>query len=287
MSRLKVSVVIPNYNTWDLVKRNVDACLKHDEALIDEIIVVDDYSPTINYIDFDPRVKVIRNPENYRYTKAVNQGLLAATGDIIVLLDSDAYPTHPFVARLCQLYTDDPKLGSVGFKTVNEKGEDTGNVMTEPSILSLISGQKIHGLLRNYNIFASKNILPFSCAVSFRAACLKDVGYLDENFQVLDADHDLSMRIYRSDWKLVYDNTIEIYHIGGGSIPKDHRRVLMFYQARWKLLAKYGKLKLKGISARLILFRFRLEELLLKFKNPAKAKDRGVIIQELKKLFAS
>ncbi len=281
---MKVSIVIPNYNTWDLVKRNIDACMKFDAALIDEIIVVDDFSPTENYIDFDPRVKIIRNPSNYRYTKAVNQGLKAAGGDIIVLLDSDAYPTHPFVARLINLYTTGQNLGSVGFKTLNDAGEDSGNVMTEPSVLSLISGQKIHGLLRKWNIFASKNILPFSCAVSFRKQCLEEVGYLDENFEVLDADHDLSMRIYRSKWKLIYDPEIAVYHVGGGSIPKDHRRVLMFYQSRWKLLTKYNKIPLRPLVAFLILTRLKLESLVFKLKGSARGNDRDLIIKELKKI---
>lgn len=285
MVEVKVTVVIPNYNTWDLVKRNIDACLSLDGDNIDEIIVVDDFSPTENYIQFDARVKIIRNPSNFQYTKAVNQGLKAASGDIIILLDSDAYPTHSFVLDLVSMYEKEPKLGSVGFKTVDDQGRDTGNFMTEPSILSLISGQKIHGLLRKYNPIASSNVLPFSCAVSFTRKCLEEVGYLDEQFVVLDADHDLSMRIHRSAWKLVYTENIVIYHVGGGSIPKDHRRVLRFYQARWLLLKKYNKIKMQSLMAFLILSRLKVEYLIFKAKSPNKAEDRKKIIKDLTDFF--
>ncbi len=279
--RVSVSIVIPNYNTWDLVKRNIDACLKHDSDWIHEIIVVDDFSPTENYIEFDSRVRIIRNPSNYRYTKTVNIGLAASKGDIIILLDSDAYPTHPFIEKVVSIYSSEPKLGCIGFKTINDRGEDTGNFMTEPSILSLISGQKLHGLLRKFNPFASKNILPFSCAVCFRKLCLSEVGLLDETFTVLDADHDLSMRIHRSNWKLCYESTIAIFHVGGGSIPKDGKRVMMFYQSRMHLLKKYNKLVLAPLSLRIVIARLVLEKFIMNTfnsKQPHKAEARQNLI---------
>lgn len=279
---MTVSIVIPNYNTWDLVKRNIDACLFFDKDQILEIIVVDDHSPIENYYEFESRVRIIRNPENYRYTKAVNQGLKAAVGDIVILLDSDAYPTHSFINELKYSYGKDKHLGSVGFKTINEEGKDSGNTMAEPSILSLISGQKLHGLLRRYNFLESKHILPFSCAVSYRKDCLDDIGYLDETFQVLDADHDLSMRIHRSSWKLIYNDKIEIYHVGGGSIPKDGKRVMMFYQSRLLLLKKFNKLSFPLVSLSLIILRLQLEKLVIQIRegqNSAKAQSRVNLIK--------
>jgi GT2 family glycosyltransferase len=242
------------------VERNVKALLAFDEAYITEVIVVDDCSPINNYIFFPSKVKIIRNSQNLHYTGTVNNGLLAAKGDIILLLDSDAYPTHSFLPQLIDLYTRKPDLGCVGFKTVDEQGNDTGNTMPEPSVLSLISGQYLHGKLRKYNPFASKNIMPFSCAVSFRKACLDDIGILDvTNFPVLDADQDMSMRIHRSRWQLAYEPSIEIFHKGGGSISKDGKRVLLFYDSRWKLLNKYHKTGPEFLVKNLVLLRLQFE----------------------------
>jgi GT2 family glycosyltransferase len=61
---LTVSVVIPNYNTWELVQRNIEALLRYDEQRIAEIIVVDDASPLTNPYDFPEKVMVLRNPTN-------------------------------------------------------------------------------------------------------------------------------------------------------------------------------------------------------------------------------
>ena len=264
---MTVSVVIPNYNTWDLVERNVNALLRFDDALITEIIVVDDCSPIKNYIPFPKKVIIIRNEQNLHYTATVNTGLKACKNDIIILLDSDAYPTHPFIQSTINLYKSNSKLGCVGFETVDENDNITGNSMPEPSVLSLISGQQIHAKLRKYNVFASKNIMPFSCAVSFRKACLDDIGFLDEAFPVLDADQDISMRIHRSKWQLLYEPTIKIFHKGGGSISKDGTRVIKFYESRWQLLTKYNKIGFKWLVKLLIKFRLRSEIFILRIKK--------------------
>jgi len=259
---LKVSIVIPNYNTWNLVQRNVDACLKLDNPSIFEIIVVDDCSPTSNFIDFDSKVKVIRNTRNLQYTATVNVGLKAASGDIIVLLDSDAYPIDSFLNNLIGIYQSDSSVGCVGFKTVDASGNDTGNFLPEPSVLSLISGQKIHKIFRKCNVFESKRILPFSCAVSFRKTMLDNIGLLDESFPILEADHEMSMRIYRSDrWNLLYEPAICIYHTGGGSISLNSKRVISFYRYRWQLLRKFNKIQFPFLVKTIIILRLFIEKL--------------------------
>lgn len=258
---MKVSIVIPNYNTWELVQRNVDACLEVDKPYIHEIIVVDDCSPSQNFIKFDDKVRVIRNEINLQYTAAVNVGLKAADGDIVVLLDSDAYPIASFLDNLIRIYKLNHSIGCIGFKTVDRSGNDTGNILPEPSILSLISGQKIHKMLRKFNPFESKRILPFSCAVSFRKIMLEDIGYLDETFPVLEADHEMSMRIYRSNrWILLYEPSICIYHTGGGSISLNSKRVISFYKYRWQLLRRYNKIQFPLLVKAIIILRFLIEQ---------------------------
>jgi len=266
-NEITVSVVIPNYNTWELVQRNIQALLRYDEPWIAEIIVVDDASPTPNPYDFPEKIRVLRNADNQHYTQTVNRGLRAAKGEIVVLLDSDAYPVQSFVQALVKEYQQQPELGCVGFKTVDEMGRDSGNFMTEPSIWSLVAGQQLHKYLAPYDIFRSKRLLPFSCAVSFRKACLEAMNYLDEAFRVLDADNDISMRIHRSVWKLNYNPAYVICHTGGNSIPRDGKRVQLFYESRWKLLEKHGKIKARRIVAFLIMVRLWVEAKILFIKQ--------------------
>jgi hypothetical protein len=59
-----------------------------------------------------------------------------------------------------------------------------------------------------------------------------------------------------------------ICHTGGNSIPRDAKRVILFYESRWKLLKKHGKITFPRLVALLISLRLAVETLvLLLYKN--------------------
>jgi len=285
-----VSIVIPVYGQWPLVKLNIEKNMQYDGEQIHEVIIVDDCSPEINPYLFNDKVRIIRNEKNRRYTSSVNVGLRAATADIVILLDSDAYPTNSYVPRLVSIY-ENSSVGCVGFKTVDDKGNDTGNFDFEPSLIGFIAGQQLHAKFKHLDFFSEKRILPFSCAVSFRKECLEEMNYFDEEkFPVLDADNDLSMRIHRSNWKLIFDTEIKIFHEGGNSIPRNHKRVLTYHQSRWRLLEKHGHIKWAWITKQLLSSRVRAEILMLSLMswirvtgtNIDKLQGRKILLKEIK-----
>lgn len=88
-----ISVVIPVYNTGPLLRRSVESVLR--QTLDDfEVVIVDDGSSleTLRLCDTlgeeDSRVRVIHT-RNGGVSKARNNGLKAARGDIVCFLDSD------------------------------------------------------------------------------------------------------------------------------------------------------------------------------------------------------
>lgn len=292
MNSEKVSVVIPVYGQWNLLKRNIDALLKYDSAFINEIIVVDDCSPDKNPFVFDANVvNIVINTNNMGYAGTVNNGLKRAKSPIVVLLDSDAYPLGPFMEKLLMMYSADKTIGCIGFGTVDDDGNNTGNFQYEPSILGLIAGQQLEAKFGFLRFWRNKNILPYSCAVSFTKACLEDVDYLDEQlFPVLDADHDISMRIHRSRWKLLFTRDIIICHKGGNSYKINYKRVLLFHQSRWKLFKKHGMISFIFLAKFLIRLRMRIEILMFNLLSFAKGKEgyeekiygRKILIKEFK-----
>jgi GT2 family glycosyltransferase len=283
-----VSIVIPVYGQWSLVKLNVERNFQYDSDYIHEVIIVDDCSPDPNPYQFNNKVRIIRNEKNRKYTGSVNVGLKAATSDIIVLLDSDAYPVNSYIPRLLKIY-ENHLVGCVGFKTVDNKGNDTGNFDYEPSLIGFVAGQQLHSKFKHLDFFSRKRILPFSCAVSFRKKCLEEMNYFDEEkFSVLDADNDLSIRIHRSNWKLIFAREIEIYHEGGNSIPRNHKRVLTYHQSRWRLLEKHGLIRWPRLAKLLLGLRVRVEILVLRLKLKAteadidKLQGREILLKEIK-----
>ncbi|HEX6429714.1 MAG TPA: glycosyltransferase [Niastella sp.] len=289
----RVSVVIPVYGQWHLLKRNIDALLHYDRDRIAEIIVVDDCSPEPNPYRFSNDVVMItRNKNNLGYTGTVNNGLRKATSGIIVLLDSDAYPLGPFIGKLINMYNADSTIGCIGFGTIDDTGRDTGNYEYEPSAGELIIGQQLAAKLFFLRFRRNKNKLPYSCAVSFTRECIEGVNYLDGNFPVLDADNDISMRIHRSKWKLVFTKEIMICHSGGNSYKINYKRVLLFHESRWKLLKKHNLLLFPGLTKFLLRTRIIMECLLFKIliflqpgngRHTEKMHGRRLLMNEIKR----
>jgi len=287
------SIVIPVYGQWNLVKKNIDALIYFDRYFIHEIIVINDCSKEHNPYVFDKElVKLIDNEINLGYTGTVNNGLRNAQSEIIVLLDSDAFPVEPFLEKLILQYASDPLLGCIGVSTVNDEGNNIGNYQYEPSVAGLIAGQHLEAKLGFLRFWRIKNKLPYSCAVSFRKSCLDDLNYFDElNFPVLDADHDLSMRIHRSRWKLLFADDIIVGHVGGNSYKVNYQRVKLFHKSRYTLLKKHGLIWYPSLTKILIKIRIQLELLILGLlvksnpnstKHLENIKGRKLIISDIK-----
>jgi GT2 family glycosyltransferase len=290
----KVSVVIPVYGQWNLLKRNIDALVRFDRANIAEIIVVDDCSPDKNPYQFDgDLVTIVTNEKNLGYTGTVNNGLRRAKNSIIVLLDSDAYPLGAFVDKLLGMYASDKTIGCIGFGTLDEAGKDTGNYQYEPSTWELIIGQQLAAKLGFLQFWRSKNKLPYSCAVSFSRECIEGLDYFDGTiFPVLDADNDICMRVHRSRWKLLFTKEIMICHSGGNSYKINYKRVLLFHESRWKLLKKYKLIMFPGLTKALMKGRIGAECVVFKIlsvikpgngRNAEKMKGRQLLIKEIDK----
>jgi glycosyltransferase involved in cell wall biosynthesis len=91
---VKISVIIPVYNSGEYLKQCLDSILS--QSYIDfEIICIDDFSSD-NSLDIlqeyslkDSRITIIRNPYNIGAARSRNIGIQLARGEYIIILDSD------------------------------------------------------------------------------------------------------------------------------------------------------------------------------------------------------
>nr|WP_048055396.1 glycosyltransferase family 2 protein [Pyrococcus sp. NA2] len=105
-----VSVIIPAYNEEENIESSVRSVLSQDYP-VKEVIVVDDGSSDGTYERArrinDPRLRVIRI-EHSGKTKALNEGIKASSGEIIVTTDADSVMEKNAVRRLIErFYSDD------------------------------------------------------------------------------------------------------------------------------------------------------------------------------------
>lgn len=88
-----VSIIIVNYNTFKLTQACIASIFEQTQELDIEVILVDNNSTDVNPDEFKrlfPQITLIKNPENSGFAKGNNLGIAAATGEYILLLNSDA-----------------------------------------------------------------------------------------------------------------------------------------------------------------------------------------------------
>src|SRR5207245_11399804 len=69
---------------------------------------------TPDYLELQAGATVIRNEDNRGFPAAANQGLRAATGRQVLLLNNDTIVTTGWLTRLLRALHSDPRVGLVG-----------------------------------------------------------------------------------------------------------------------------------------------------------------------------
>ncbi len=94
---MKISFVIPSYDSVTWLPHAVTSCLQQTHPDV-EVVIVDDGSRDrtpeyLRFIEKDERVRIVRNAENRGRSYSRNAGNEAATGEVICVLDADDLAT--------------------------------------------------------------------------------------------------------------------------------------------------------------------------------------------------
>ena len=136
-----VSIIIINYNTFDLV---VDCILsiKHNVVNIEyEIIVVDNASiddSARKLTEKFPDIKVLSNTENLGFAEGNNVGISKAEGDQILLLNSDTVFLNNALGFTKKTLEENPQLGIVTCSLQYPNGKKQHNCQSFPNGLKLL-----------------------------------------------------------------------------------------------------------------------------------------------------
>ena len=124
----RISVIVPMYNSFHKIKRNLEMLSKQKNVEV-ELIIVDDCSTDDSFIDamkyssesnFD--VKVVQNQQNSGPGVSRNNGIEYATGDYITFVDSDDYLADNFFEVILPLFKKDIDCIVFDYLNVDEKG---------------------------------------------------------------------------------------------------------------------------------------------------------------------
>ena len=215
---MTVSVVIPNYNGFKLLKQNLPKVLARAPQA--EIIVVDDGSTDESVVFLKgnfPRIKLIEKVHNHGFATSVNLGVRAAYGDIVFLLNSDAVPQKGFLPPLLAQFKEREDLFAVGCldqsiegEKVTERGRGVGRF--ERGFLAHGRGE----INQTNTLWASGG------SSAFRKRMWEQLGGMDELYDPFYwEDIDLSYRALKSGFAVVFEPKSVVRHMHEeGSIAK-------------------------------------------------------------------
>ncbi len=120
-----VSVIIVNYNTFQITCDCIESTIQHTHGVPYEIVLVDNASPKDNADDFlirFPGITLIKSKENGGFAKGNNQGIAAAKGDVILLLNSDTILTEDSISIAAHELQQRPDVGALGVRLIYPDG---------------------------------------------------------------------------------------------------------------------------------------------------------------------
>lgn len=196
--------------------------------LENEIIYVDNGSKDRSVAKVEerhPQVKIIRNTRNRGVSAARNQGLKAATGEYLLLLDSDTEILPGALETMAAFMDEHPEAGLCGCKMFGPAGIVHESCRRFPTPkekweagLRILS-KKLHLRTQEPLAYYNKNAtVPFevdyvlgACQMIRREA-QQTIGPIDEHIFYGPEDADYCLRMHQAGYKVYYLPQTVIYH---------------------------------------------------------------------------
>lgn len=225
-----ISICIVSYNTRALLAQCLNALPRADTV---EILVADnasqDGSAEMVAANF-PRAHLIRNAENFFYTRAMNQCLARARGDFILLLNPDTVASPRALDALQSALEKNPAWGAAGARLEFPDGglQPTGaRFPTARYLLYEALGinarapnnrERARHLYAEWDRASEREVDAVSGAcLMVRRVVLEQVGLLDERFVMYAEEVDWCKRMAARGWRVGYVPRARVTHYAEAS----------------------------------------------------------------------
>jgi GT2 family glycosyltransferase len=227
-----LSLVIPGYNRPDLLDLCLASIARH-APVGTEVIVVDDASAEGTVSKAAARhggVRVLRLPRRSGFCVAANAGVRAATHEFVELLNDDTEVT-PGWAEAALAALAKPRVGAVAPLVLTSDGQCTSLPEVDSAgdryFVGGIAGKRGHGRplgpehLRPGPVFGASASSAF-----YRREAFLAVGGFPASFGAYFEDVDLSFRLHRAGWQIVYEPASRVWHRVSSSYGPPRRDLL-------------------------------------------------------------
>lgn len=248
--RVKIDVVIVNWNSGDQLRQCLESLVRHGHACIEKIVVIDNDSKDRSE-EVALRMKgvhLVRAAHNLGFAKACNLGVAQCGTDYILLLNPDARIFAGSLSVpldfLCR--PDSERIGIVGIQNIGQDGSIQRTCARFPSPKTFVVqslGLNIlwpryfpDHFMREWAHDEDRQVdHVIGSYFLVRRKLWDQLSGMDERFFVYLEDLDFSLRANRLGWMTWYLAGAKVYHKGGGT-SEQIKSTRLFYSLRSRLL---------------------------------------------------
>jgi len=226
---MKLSIVILNYKSKNLVKGQLKKILTFKFSWPWEIIVVDNNSQDgIGQIikKYFPVVKFLQFKKNIGMGAGNNAGIKASSGEYILIANPDIFITEDAVKTMVSFMDRNKKTGVIGPSILNPDKTPQESCWRFPKFITFIyrrtflgntsigrSHLKSHSY---YDLSHNDNIevdWVLGGCMLIRRQTLKEIGMFDSRFFLFLEDTDLCRRATLAGWQVWYLGRAKVIHL--------------------------------------------------------------------------
>lgn len=279
-----LSIVIVNWNTRELLKQCLESIFRSDkrldfsgkltglnseEKIPAEIIIVDngshDGSSELRTKNLKLKIKWILNDTNLGFSKANNQGIKAAKGEYVLLLNSDTIVNEGAISQTLFWLAAHSEADIIGCKLVNLDGTAQPSYGKFPDLLTVFlmlfkehfGGEK---RVRSAGDKIVKTDWVMGAFLMARRSVFREIDGLDEKIFMYMEEIEWCYRAKKRNFGIFYYPEAKIIHLGGGSsvsgrtdpILNIYKGLIYFYKKHrsfLELVILEVMLKIKALGA--------------------------------------
>lgn len=231
--QVDISIIIVNYNNFNLLDNCIASIIKFTKKVSYEIIVVDNNSPELgidNIISKYPEINFIKNNINAGFSAANNSALKIAKGNYTLFLNNDTVFIENTLKYLIEYYELLNEKIILACRLLNQDLSIQSSIAELPSISNIIGAN-----LFLYKLFPNSKMInkfhfkleqinqPIDVGVAFGAFLLSKTEYykqlngFDESFFFYAEEMDLCKRFINSGGRIIYHPGTSVIHLEGAT----------------------------------------------------------------------
>jgi GT2 family glycosyltransferase len=228
----ELSIIIPCHSRADLLRACLHSVTLHAPSTA-EIIVVDDGSPDALASGVAAEfagVRALRLPERRGFCVAANAGIAAAHAPVVELLNDDTEVTPGWAEPALGRFRD-PAVGAVAPLVLRWPGGAVGAARVDSAgdqyFVGGVAGKRARGeLLGPQHLQACRVFGASASSAFYRSDVLQKVGAFPDSFGAYFEDVDLSFRLRRAGYEIVYEPASRVLHHVSASHGRPDARLL-------------------------------------------------------------